>query len=86
MAQLTQMQLAEKYGVKAPDVSVAIKNYALDPVGVIRGPKREQKVYDEAAAKQAMIELYIGRANKYYEKYQEWTEKAAEIRKVDSDA
>ena len=86
MAQLTQMQIASKYDITAPDVSIAIREGMIDPAGTIRGPKREQKVYDENAVKQAIIELYTGRANKYYLKYQEWIERAKTVGKVDSDA
>lgn len=86
MAQLTQMQIAEKYDVTAPDVSVAIREGMVDPVGAVRGQRRDLKLYDEKQAQKAIADLYLARANRYYRKYQEWTEKAAMVRKVDSDA
>ena len=86
MAQLTQMQIAEKYDVTAPDVSVAIREGMVDPIGTVRGQRRDLKLYDEKQAQKAIADLYLARANRYYRKYQEWTEKAAMVRKVDSDA
>ncbi len=86
MAQLTQMQIAEKYDVTAPDVSVAIREGMVDPVGTVRGQRRELKLYDEKQAQAAISDLYVSRANRYYRKYKEWIEKAAMVRKVDSDA
>ena len=86
MAQLTQMQIADKYDVTAPDVSVAIREGMVDPVGTVKGQRRELKLYDEKQVQEAIADLYVTRANRYYRKYQEWTEKAATVRKVDSDA
>ena len=79
MAQLTQVQIAEKYGSTAPDVSFALKEGCVDPVGTIQGPKRLQNVYDEDEAKKALVGFYTARANKYYAKYQYWTEKVNSI-------
>ena len=83
MAQLTQMQIATKYDVTPPDVSVAIREGMVDPVGSIKGPKREQKVYNESEVKQAIIDLYKARASRYYRKYEEWIDRAKTIGKVD---
>lgn len=83
---LTQMQIAIKYDVKLPDVSVALNNGAVDPVGMIEGVKRKRRVYNDEQAKQAIVDLYMSRADKYYQKYREWVRKADAIRTVEADA
>ena len=86
MAQFTQMQISEKYDVSASDVSVAIRDSMVDAVGKVRGLRRDLKTYDEREAKRAIVDLFMARAKRYYQKYEEWVEKAQTVEKVELDA
>ena len=82
MANMTQQQISELFNMPLPDVNIAIKKWGVQPVGTVRGRRKDLSLYDVQSAGEAVIQYYANSMNYHRRIVNERVKKIHDIRKV----
>ena len=81
MEGLTYFEIGRKHGIPQSDISVAVTNSGIEPVGTKHIPtcKRAIKTWNEQEVVKAVRGMWQHRANELYARARAWEEKAAQL-------
>ena len=79
---MTQSEFCDKYHVKAPYISTAIKKAGVEPIGRVQGEKKVQPDYKERDMLNALLGEYQRRYEIASNEAGEWRRKAMEAKAI----